>query len=87
MSTKRHTYNGFLEELGGKVKSKIIAALRKEEPLTITAVAARTGLTWITAKRRLNELVADGAVVLREIEGNTKLFSINPEFEKEEREL
>lgn len=85
MSTKRETYKLFLKQLGETVKFKIIAALRNEEPLTITAVAARTGLTWVTAKRRLNELVADGAVVLREIEG-AKLFFLNPKFKKEERE-
>ncbi len=72
-------------KLSKLIKQEIIATLRNEEPLTVSAIAVRTELTWQTAKRRLNELVADGAVVLREIEG-AKLFFLNPEFKKEERE-
>ena len=72
-------------KLGNIIKKEIIATLRNEEPLTVSAIAARTELTWQTAKRRLTELIAEDAVVMREIEG-AKLFSLNPEFDKEERE-
>jgi DNA-binding transcriptional ArsR family regulator len=74
-----------LKEFGEEIKADIIEALKKEQPLTITAIASRTSLSWKTAKRRLIELKEDGRIVLREIEGGTKLFFLNPEFEKEER--
>lgn len=68
------------------VKADILKALREGEPLTITAIAARTNLTWKIAQRRLLGLVEEGCVVMRKIEGSAKLFSLNPEFDKEERE-
>jgi DNA-binding HxlR family transcriptional regulator len=84
MSKKKSPYSGFLNKFGDALKADIIGELR-EGPLTIRAVAIRTGLSWVTANKRLHELVADGTVELREIEGHTKLFSISPEFERGKR--
>ena len=69
-----------------KINALIIAALHTEEPLTIKAISVRTKLSWITTKRRLNQLVANKVVLKREIEGGTKLFFLDPEFEKGEQE-
>jgi predicted transcriptional regulator len=80
---KEKWYAKRIESLGAYVKSEIIQALREEEPLTITALSRRTNFTWKTVQRRLNELISEGKVVLREIEGCTKLFFLNPEFKEE----
>ena len=74
----------YLEELGEDIKATIIEKLKEEEPLTITAISVRANLHWRTAKKRLLELVAEGKLVSREIERGTRLFFLNPEFEKEE---
>lgn len=74
----------YLEKLGEDIKADIIKKLREEEPLTVTAVAVRAKLHPRTARKRLLELVAEGKLVSREIERGTRLFFLNPEFEKEE---
>lgn len=77
--------NACYEHFGEPIKRDIIATLFKEEPLTTTAVARRAGLCWRTAKKRLLELIDENKVVSRKVEG-IRLFFLDPEFKKEERE-
>ena len=86
MVKNKRPYNDFLDKFREATKAQIIAVLRNEEPLTVRAVAVRTGLSYRTAQGRLFELVAEGAVALHSIDEKTKVFFVNPEFKKEEQE-
>jgi predicted transcriptional regulator len=81
----KNRFDACLSNYNNVVVADILAELEKESPLTITAVSVRSNLHWRTAKKRLLELVEEGKVVLKEIEGGTKLFSLNPDFKKGER--
>lgn len=70
------------EYFGKPIKDGIVETLRKEQPLTVTALAKRVNLCWRTTKKRLLELVDEDKVVSRKVEGIT-LFPLNPEFEEE----
>lgn len=76
---KKIGYRAYLSTFKEGTKAKIIKAL-DDGPLTTTATAVRAEITWKTAQRNLFELVDEGRVELREIEGGTKLFSLNPDF-------
>ena len=67
----------WIEDLGRGIKGDILEALREEEPLTIRAIANRANLSWQTARKRLHELVNEDEVIIKEIEGSTKLFFLN----------
>jgi len=84
--SEKNRFETCLSRYEAAVKADILKALREEEPLTITAIAKRTNLTWKIAQRRLLKLVEEDCVVMRKIEGSAKLFSLNPEFKEEERE-
>jgi predicted transcriptional regulator len=84
MAETKSKFQLYIEGLEASIKADIIESLKKEEPLTITAISVRANISRNTTTKRLFELVAEGKVVLREIEGGTKLFFLNPEFEKEE---
>ncbi len=84
MAETKSKYQLYMDRLEATIKADIIDALKKEEPLTITAISIRANISRNTATKHLFELVDEGKVVLREIEGGTRLFSLNPEFEKEE---
>ena len=80
---EKNRFEACLSHYEVAVKADILKALREEEPLTITAIAKRTNLTWKIAKRRLLKLEGEGYVVRRKIEGSALLFYHNPEFDKE----
>ena len=85
MVENRRPYNDFLKKFSEATKAQIIAALHKEGPLTIRTIAARTGLSYKTAQKRLLELVAEDAVAQHRIDGKTRVFFVNPEFKKGEQ--
>lgn len=78
---KKLEYRAYLSTFKEGTKAKIIKALN-DGPLTTTATAVKAEITWKTAQRNLFELVDEGKVELREIEGGTKLFTLNPDFRK-----
>lgn len=84
---KNNRFKACLKEFESAIKADIVKARREEEPLTTTAIAKRTNLTWTwkTAIKRFLGMLDGIEVVLRRIEGGTKLFSLSQELKKGEQ--
>lgn len=76
MEKNSKPYTNFLRKFSEATKAQIMAVLNNEEPLTVKAIAARTGHSYMTTQKRLLELVAEDMVVLHEIDAKTRVFFV-----------
>ena len=87
MERKNKNYDAFREAYGKAAKTQIKEILHIEEPLTVKAVAVRMGVSYHTARIRLNELLSEGSIISHSIDGKTKVFFLKafPEVRRKEK--